>query len=174
MFVALLAALGTSSLLRPGLSSSSKSLRGFALALGCLAVALVIWEGSGVLPQPEVPAIPAALVDIPGPQLHLPTDDLKDVVYVYWSTEGFPRLANGYSGFTPTALSDLRAAVTQFPDPASVHALAQICIPVVVFHPDLAAGTPWQDVSSRPVDGLGITTEMREGLEVFHVPCDRG
>ena len=49
----------------------------------------------------------------------------------------------------------------QAPDPGSIAFLRQVGIRSVVVLPDRLAGTPWDGLPARPVDGLGIT---REGL----------
>jgi hypothetical protein len=34
---------------------------------------------------------------------------------MYWSTDGFPRIVNGWSGFEPSVLTRVRAATRAFP-----------------------------------------------------------
>jgi hypothetical protein len=38
-----------------------------------------------------------------------------DSTYMYWSTDGFPRIVNGWSGFEPSVLTRVRAATRAFP-----------------------------------------------------------
>jgi hypothetical protein len=73
-----------------------------------------------------------------------------------WTVDGFPKVANGLSGFTPARQVALAITSLAFPDRASVTALRQAGIRTVVVFGAEVAGTPWQAVTSRPVAGLGI------------------
>jgi hypothetical protein len=122
------------------------------------ALALAVgYEGMPRLPVVPVPPEPAALATAAGPRLHLPSDGLSDTAYMLWSTDGFPRIANGGASYTPKALEELRRQTTGFPDAASVALLRSLGFRTVVVHRDRLAGTPWQGAADRPVDGLGIT-----------------
>src|SRR6185312_5341977 len=94
-----------------------RALRGRAPAVavtgGVLAVAVVLLEGLGPLTHPTVKPPPAAIRLEPGPQLHLPP---RDSLYMYWSTDGFPEIVNGFGGFDPTGYDRLRKEVSGFPD----------------------------------------------------------
>lgn len=140
---------------RPVWSSTVMSL------LLVVPVALVFVEGINTTPHPETPAEPAAMRDLVEPALVLPAGgELEDVVLL-WSTDGFPKVANGYSGITPASVEETRAQVGSFPDQASVDYLRGIGVRSVVWLTGYAgAGTEWQDVPQRPVDGLGITREQ--------------
>lgn len=135
------------------------------LLLPVLLTALVLAEGlgrPGELSDPVLRSLPAA-----GPQMHLPSSEFDDLMYVFWSTTGFPAIVNGYSGFTPDLLSRLRAEVASFPDPASVERLRSLGVRLVVLHPDLAAGTEWEGAEDRPVAGLGLERRSEGAMVVF-------
>jgi hypothetical protein len=136
---------------------------------GCAVVGVILLEGFGPIPHPVAPTIPKAQIGLPAPQLHLPTDDVFDQRYSWWSVDGFPKMANGGGSFDPTSLLLMRQTVTSFPDAASVAFLRRIGIRTVVLHPDLAFGTAWQDAASRPTAGLPLTREERGGLVVYHL-----
>jgi len=135
--------------------------------VGLTLAAVVLIEGSGALPHPTAPMPPAALREVAGPRLHLPTDEGGDLRYMFWSTDGLPEVVNGTSGFVPAQLRELRDSVRGFPDAGSVERLRDIGVRHVVLHPDRAGGTPWEQSAGRPVEGLGITREERGGLVIF-------
>ena len=114
---------------------------------------------------PESPSV----VRLPEPQLHLPADGKDaDVLYGFWSTNGFPELVNGASGFEPR--SRRRAAhsrSTDFRDSATVIRLRALGVRTVILHRDLASGTPWEDAAARPVRGLGLRPRRSGELVVY-------
>lgn len=125
-----------------------------ALALPAVLLAAVLAEGLGrppALSDPPLRRLPAS-----GPQMHLPSDDFNDFVYMFWSTDGFPDIVNGYSGFTPALQSELRTQLQGFPDAASVDRLRRLGVRTVVLHVDRAAGTPWAGAHRLPVEGLPL------------------
>jgi hypothetical protein len=128
--------------------------RGHALA--ALAGALVLVETLGTTPVHPAPARPAALERPAGPVMVLPSGEVPDIAATYFSSGALYPLVNGYSGFTPTFLAELRTAVAPFPDEASVELLRELGVRTVVLLPDSAVGTPWQDAQTRPVDGLPL------------------
>lgn len=163
--LALLAALGTERLtewVRP--EGSRQPAVGTALALACAAV--VLWEGSPRLPLAPVPTAPAGLAGIAEPQVHFPASPFDDDVYMLWSTDGFPRIANGNASYLPPGLAAVRG-LTAFPDAGSVQLLRSRGYRTVVLHTDRAAGTPWAGAAQRPVDGLGVTVRQIGSLVVY-------
>ena len=84
-----------------------------------------------------------------------------------WSTEGFPELVNGISGFTPRRTFVLGELARGFPDQQSVAALRAAGIRFVVLHPALAANTAWAEAASRPVGELGIERRVGGGVVLF-------
>ena len=134
-----------------------------------LPVLMVLIEGINVTPHPEVPAQPAALREVSGPVLVLPSGQLEDQITMLWSTDGFPRLVNGGSGFNPPRLDEVRKATANFPDPQSVEYLRRLGVKTVVVLPQIGptrlTDTPWAQAPRKPVDGLGIDRrELGDGV----------
>ncbi len=137
--------------------------------VGAAFAALVLVEGLGEIPQPEVPASPPGQEELADPQLHLPTDGSTDATYMYWSIEGFPRIVNGSLAFIPHTLNQVRERVSGFPDPRSVSFLRDLGVETVIVHPERLAGTPWQTVLERPMDHLPLTRETRSNMVVYRI-----
>lgn len=95
------------------------------------------------------------------------------MLYVFWSVDGFPRLVNGYAAFVPRSLAELEQDARGFPDAASVRRLRSMGVASVVFHPDLARGTPWEGASARPIEGLRLTREEAGGVVVYRILPER-
>jgi len=136
-------------------------------------VLMVLVEGFNVTPHPDVPAEPAALRDVSGPVLVLPSGQLEDQITMLWSTDGFPRLVNGGSGFNPPKLDEIRKATANFPDPQSIEYLRRLGIKTVVVLPQLGptqlANTPWAQAPRKPVDGLGVSRRDVDDAVVFTI-----
>jgi hypothetical protein len=130
---------------------------------------LVLLEGVQIAPFVPVPKAPIALASLAQPLLVLPTDKFDDELTMLWSTDGFPAIANGSSGMIPPGLDELRATVKSFPDPASVAYLRGRGIRTVVAlrqgHGEQVAA----ETFGRPLTGLGVTSEERPGVVVFHL-----
>ncbi|MGC5031258.1 hypothetical protein [Micromonospora sp. DT229] len=130
---------------------------------------LVLAEGVNRTPHPEVPPAPTAISSAPEPLLVLPGEGISEFHVMLWSTEGFPRVANGFANFVPPAQQDIRTMSMSFPDPGSIAFLRQAGIRSVVVLPDRLAGTPWDGVTFRPVEGLGITREEIDGAVLYRL-----
>ncbi|WDZ84636.1 hypothetical protein [Micromonospora cathayae] len=146
--------------------------RGFARwgrALLVLPLLLVLLEGVNRTPHVPVPEQPAALRGVSGPLLVLPSDGIRELHVMLWSTDGFPQVVNGLASFVPASQAEIRAASLSFPDAGSVAYLRQRGIRTVVVLPGYAVGTPWQDVAARPIDGLGIRREPVGDGFVYHL-----
>jgi hypothetical protein len=171
--LALLAAAGATLLLRwmrsRAVFRTTSARSAAAVVSGGVLTGIVLLEGFGPIPHLRVPEIPAGQLGAPAPQLHLPSDDLIDLWYGYWSIAGFPEIANGTGSFTPTRLQQIRQDALRFPDTNSVAALREIGIRTVILHPDLAAGTPWQNTAARPIDGLPLVREDKDGVVLYHL-----
>ncbi len=124
-----------------------------ALGLPALLVGADGWGGPRHWPVAPAPIAVPALAD---PVMFLPTDLVGDYHLMLWSTDGWPRLANGSSGFDPPSQARLRQDTEPFPDAASVAALRARGVRTVVLVRSRAPGTPWEQAADRPVDGLGI------------------
>jgi len=173
LLLALLAAGGVCSLVRR--AERAARLRGLPqpIALARLAllvpVMLLFIEGLGTTPHATVPPAPPTLSTVSAPYLVLPTGVLSDMHVMLWSSDRFAPVVNGGSGFIPAELWRTRDVVNTFPDQASVEYLRQLGVKTVVVLPQWAAGTPWQEAAAMPIDGLGITRDVRDDAVVFHL-----
>ncbi|HEY3506698.1 MAG TPA: hypothetical protein VGN37_28410 [Actinocatenispora sp.] len=136
-------------------------------ALVAVPLVLVLVEGWARTPHPVVPPEPHELSKIAGPVLILPTDQLTDERYMYWSTDGFPVMVNGGSGFQPARQDAIRKVAAAFPDQSSVSYLRDLGVKTVVVFRDGLVGTPYQDAISRSVAGLGVTVRDTGAAVVF-------
>lgn len=136
---------------------------------GVLAFALVGLESLGTTPVLPAPALPAALDRATGPLLVLPSTQIDDLRATYFSTAGLYPLVNGYSGFTPTGLAELRTDVAGFPDAASIQLLRERGVRQVVLLPSPAVGTPWQGAQDRPSDDLPLTRRLVGDAVVYEL-----
>jgi hypothetical protein len=130
-------------------------------AVGVLAAALVLAEGLSALPQATVPPAPAALTSayadaVAAPVLVLPSDQTLDPLVMLWSTDGFPAMVNGLSGFTPSDQERIRDDTHHFPNAASIALLRGYGVRSVVVLRDRIAGTPWAGAADASIAGLGI------------------
>lgn len=133
-------------------------------------LAFVVTEGVNRTTHPEVPTPPAAMARVAEPLLVLPSDaGAFELNVMLWSTNGFPRVANGLAGFVPATQETTRAVTTTFPDAASVAYLRDLGIRSVLVLPDRLPGTQWDGIPTRPVDGLGITREEADGVLIYHL-----
>lgn len=162
----MLAAAGTDALMRrtgrrrPGL--------GLRSSVGLLAAAAIFLEGLPAVDYPAAAQPPAGQTHLPGPQVHLPFS-VNGSTYLYWSTDGFPALVNGVASFTIPSVTTLERELKGFPNIRTVASLRALGVRTVVFHPDLARGTPWQATTDRPVAGLGLTRTVRPGVVVYGI-----
>lgn len=129
-----------------------------------IPLALVLAEGINRMPHPEVPAPPAGFSHIRTPMVIVPNEGVTDELYMLWSTDGFPTIVNGLSGYTPPQQYALKDAANKFPDPQSIEQLRGAGVRTLVVLRD-QVGDP--AVTDAPVDGLGITREERGNLIVY-------
>lgn len=165
LLLSLLAA-GAVTALSQRLAHRARLVRGWRLdlgrAVGVLASALIVVEGLSLVGHPKVPEAPAALTaeyaqTVRPPLLVLPSDPFFDPLVMLWSTDGFPPIVNGLSGFTPRSQEEMRVGTHSFPDPASVELLRGYGVRTVVVLRDRIAGTPWADAATGSIEGLDIT-----------------
>jgi hypothetical protein len=141
----------------PGVPGQSRIQARWKVAALLVPALLVAVEGLNTIAHPSPQPPPAALRQVPTPVLVLPSDQWWDLQTMWWSTAGFPTMANGASGFVPPATAAIRSNAEHFPDPASIAALRAAGIRTVVLVPGNAYGTPWERAVDVPVTGLGIT-----------------
>ena len=141
--LALLAAAGAALILRHVGSRAAFRMRSSptvaALVTTGVLTGVVLMEGFGPIPHPRVPPIPAGQIGAPGPQLHLPSDDLTDVRYrLPGRSRAFRRSRTaGARSRRPGSCRFAQIAST-FPDASSVEFLRGLGLRTVILHPDLA------------------------------------
>lgn len=113
-----------------------------AALLAAVLPAVVVAEGSGPVPAWTVSTQPVRLAGLPQPVLVLPTSQVADYHMMTWSTQGWPLLVNGGSGFEPAFQTRMRQEAAGFPSAASVAALRARGVATVVVVRSRAAGTP--------------------------------
>jgi hypothetical protein len=127
-----------------------------AAVLALTPTVAVLAEGAGLTHHWRVSPPPVKPASLPAPILLLPSDEIGDYHMMLWSTEGWPVIANGSSGFQPTEQVAIRREALGFPDAASVAALRRRGILTVVVVRTRAFGTAWSRAAVQPVTGLGI------------------
>lgn len=192
--LALLAAGGAHALVRAG---ARRGVATVPTALGVALVAVVLLDGAGRIPHPTVPPAPVARMALPTPQLHVPTNDIYDRLYMYWSTQGFPVIANGVSTFSVPPLVKMRRAIRAFPDRRSIELLRALGVRTVILHPGVdrmpfppagrksthprerldrtrgAGARGVRRIAARPVTGLPIRRERIGGAFVYRLEPPR-
>ncbi|HEX5740017.1 MAG TPA: hypothetical protein VFY17_00510 [Pilimelia sp.] len=173
LFLAVLAAGGVSAVLcraarlRP--AARRVGLRPLLRAATLLPLLVVAVESLHDTPHPRVPPAPVALRAATPPVLLLPSTFAVDSLALLWSTDGFPTMANGNSGFTPRSLEETRQATATFPDSASLAYLRRIGVRTVVVLPDRLPGTPWEAVLNTPPGDYTVTRTEISGAVVFRL-----
>jgi hypothetical protein len=125
------------------------------LVLLLVPALLVLLEGAGRVDQPVVPTTSVALRSLPGPVLVLPTSQQGDYVPMTWSTDGWPLLVNGGSGFESPIQSKLRRTAQAFPAADAVQELRSEGVRTVVLDRNLAVGTWWAALANEPDGPFG-------------------
>lgn len=138
----------------------------WAVAVAAFLAGAVHVEGAGTTELTTPPEPPAVATE--APLLHLPSAETRDARYLFWSVgDGYPELVNGVGSFTPELLAEVREVTGSFPDPHSVAVLRELGVRTVVWHRELAAGTAWEEVGTRPVRGLGVARQEADGTVTF-------
>src|SRR5205809_8037436 len=70
----------------------------------------------------------AVVIELPIAELDLAP------VYMYWSTQHWHRLVNGYSGFSPPDYAETLARLRTFPDDRSIERLQRLNVRYIVVH----------------------------------------
>ena len=136
--LALLAATGIDRLVE----DVSRVHRAAAVSVALLCAGLVLLEGVSTIAHPKPRPEPAAFAVAAAagrPMLVLPTDEISDETTMFWSTDGFPKIANGGSGFVPSLTQHVRDLTKDFPSQDAVDGLRQLGIGEVV---DLGQAPP--------------------------------
>ncbi len=148
--LALLAAAGAQAAIQ-ALTRRAPKLPPARVAAACSAVllALIAIEFSGEV-YPSAPKAPTGQVGIAQPQLHLPITIAANRRYVYWSTDGFPKIVNGRASIDPAEFKAVTREAASFPSGESIAALRRRGIRSVVLHPYLLPGTAWEGADREP------------------------
>jgi hypothetical protein len=142
------------------------------LVHACLALVLVAVyaESLNTLGHPQMWKEPAAVHNLQGPAMILPSDGILEADILLWSTDGFPRIVNGLSGMTPPGQDEARRVSQSFPDPASLDYLRKLGVRTVVYLPEFGKDGPWAQVPDRPLDpSWNVTREDVDGAVVFRI-----
>jgi len=161
LFLALLAAHGVAVLRRAAAWDGEPGAAGLrTMATGLVALVLLL-EGADTHAHPAPRPAPVALGDLPAPLLVLPSDDSRDTTVMWWSTDRFPPVVNGVSGFVPAELTRLRAAADSLPAPDGLAALRAAGVRTLVLLPGsttrLPAGLPARE------EGGATVVDLRSG-----------
>jgi hypothetical protein len=116
-----------------------------------------------------VPTPPVAMSSVQGPLMVLPSHELFDMNVMLWSTDGFPKIVNGGSGFTPMDQQELRLTMQQFPDTTTVALLRERGIRTVVVVRSQALGSAYERAIDAPIDGLGLTRTEQGDVVLYKV-----
>lgn len=106
------------------------------------------------------------------PMLILPIDEFTEYKYLLWSTDGFPKIANGTSGNYPQAYNDILAETQFFPDESSVAVLRKYGIRTVVLMKVDALKSPYAAALIHPLNGLPITKQELNDVVVFTIAAE--
>jgi len=167
--------------LAPRLGATALPALGLPALVGVALLVGILGEGAGHLGHPLVPQPARAEVGLPGPIIDLPTDGALDRVWQYFSTDGFPKIANGESTFDIPAQDDLRGGMNGFPDRDSVEKLRYYGIRTVVLHTVLPKHLPPETGTvlpnppdpaanaRKPIAGLGVTRRRVGSLVIYEI-----
>lgn len=165
--LALLAAHGVAVLLRAsarvGGRPGGAPVRHVTLGVGLALASLALLEGLDTAPRSSVPTTPPVPLDaLPEPLMVLPSVDHFDQIVMLWSTDGFPRVVNGISGFQPAQQLALREAADRLPEPEAVTQLRRSGVASLLIIPSAFPGTQYdlfdpQELARVP----GVSVDVR-------------
>ncbi|MCW2666999.1 MAG: hypothetical protein JWN57_1961 [Frankiales bacterium] len=141
---------------------------GLALAVGLTGVAVLEGRDTLAYPAPTPPPAGLDLATVRQPLLLLPTSEYQDNTFMWWSTQGFPEIANGSSGFLPGRVDAMRKATTTFPSPEAVAVLRAYGVRSVVLVHALLPGSAYEAaLTPPPVEIGGVTRQQRGNVTVY-------
>jgi hypothetical protein len=174
LLLALLAAGGVSAFaerakeLRADRSERAEREFGFAMRFALVVpLLLVLAEGVNGTPHPVMPPSPVAMHTLKAPVLVLPSENLPDLHVMLWSTDGYPKIVNGYSGFVPQRLQQLQEQTKNFPDADSVQVLHDLGVKTVVVQRSRVTGTAYERALDAPIDDLDLTRVERGDVVIY-------
>ena len=86
-----------------------------------------------------------------------------------WSTQGFPAMVNGGSGFTPAGQDEVRQVAAGFPDAASIRLLQDLGVRTVVVVKSMVAGTAYEAAANPDTFGQDIEVEETPELVIYRL-----
>jgi hypothetical protein len=122
-----------------------------------------------VTPAGIPPGVRQVFEQGPDPILVLPVTEFSDFTYMLWSTETFPTLANGNTGYFPPEYWVILDAAKHFPDGASIEKFRKFGIRSVVVLKASVKGTPYSGVLYRPPGALPVTKTENADVVVFTI-----
>jgi len=169
LLLALLAAAGAARV-ASAVKARSQNER-FAVASAALLTLIVLAEGSGlVYPHPRAPVAPASLAGLRQPLLELPAEATDNRRYLLWSTDGFPKLLNGRTGFQPRYFARTLAAVDGLSSVQSLEELRSRGVATIVINGSLPGGAQLTASAERLLPVLGVGSERRGPLLILRLP----
>lgn len=85
-----------------------------------------------------------------------------DPAYMYFSTDHWQQLVNGYSGFHPSSYIRLLDTLTPFPNPVGIAALRKLGVDYLILHRDLAPDE-WDSVNQALRASPWVRLVMTDG-----------
>ena len=147
LMIAVLAGFGVAGLGRRW--RNARTWPAMAMALGLLVNLEALRAPIGYKPFSEIPRVydvlagqPGAVVELP---FYAPNEWFSSAPYMLNSTRYWRPLLNGYSGFRPASYADTFAALSGFPDVASLAALRARGVTNVVVHEEMFSGMLGRD-----------------------------
>ncbi len=141
---------------------------------GATTVALtliVLIEGSGLIyPHPRAPEAPASLAGLRQPLLELPADAPDNRRYLLWSTDGFPKLLNGRTGFQPRYFARTLSAVDGLSSVQSLENLRSRGVATIVINDQLPGGAGLTKAVQRLLPISGVASQRRGPLLILRLP----
>jgi hypothetical protein len=169
LLLALLAA-GGAARIAAALADRSKN-ELWAGASAALLTLLVLIEGSGlVYPHPRVPAAPASLAGLRQPLLQLPAEAPDNRRYLLWSTDGFPEMLNGRTGFQPRYFAATLSAADGLSTVQSLENLRSRGVATIVINEQLPGGRKLAASAQRLLPVSGVASERRGPLLILRLP----
>ncbi len=143
----------------------------FAGASAALLTLLVLIEGSGIVyPHPRVPTAPASLSGLRQPLLQLPAQAPDNRRYLLWSTDGFPKMLNGRTGFQPRYFAATLRAVDGLGSVQSLENLRSRGVATIVINEQLPGGERLAAAAERLLPVSGVASERRGRLLILRLP----
>jgi hypothetical protein len=153
---------------------------GLPVLVGGVLLVGLLGEGAGHMATHVVPQPARAEIGLRAPILDLPTDGAADRVWQFFSTDGFPKIANGNSTFDIPQMDDVRGGMNGFPDKSSLEKLRYYGIRTVVLHTALPAlpglhgyaiaePPDVKAAAAKPVKGLGVTRTQIGSVVIYTI-----